>query len=122
MSETEGTLHDEIGPVLAALADPTRRQLLDTLAEAGQASATRLTAYVPVSRQAVIKHLHVLEDAGLVTRRRAGREVLYRVRPEPLDISAQWLAHRAALWDRRLAAIKRAAEAQTSLVMDRKDN
>lgn len=118
----EGALHNDIGPVLAALADPTRRQLLDTLAEAGQASASTLAAYLPVSRQAVMKHLHVLEDVGLVTRGRAGREVLYQVRPEPIGVSARWLADRAAAWDRRLAAIKRAAEAPTNHATDRKDH
>jgi DNA-binding transcriptional ArsR family regulator len=64
-----------------------------------------------VSRQAVVKHLQVLEAAGLVQAARAGREVLYSVRPEPLDASARWLAELSAAWDRRLAAIKRAAEA-----------
>jgi hypothetical protein len=75
-----------------------------------------------VSRQAVIKHLHVLEDVGLVIGGRAGREVLYQVRPEPLDISARWLADRAAAWDRRLAAIKRVAEASSAHVTDRKES
>ncbi|GLY66347.1 ArsR/SmtB family transcription factor [Amycolatopsis taiwanensis] len=103
----------DIGPVLGALADPTRRQLLEALVEEGRASATTLAGRLPVSRQAVIKHLNLLEAAGLVTSARAGREVLYRVRPEPLDTSAQWLAERAAAWDRRLNAIKRAADATT---------
>ncbi|HEX8036404.1 MAG TPA: metalloregulator ArsR/SmtB family transcription factor [Ktedonobacterales bacterium] len=100
----------DIGPVFGALADPTRRWLLDTLADEGHASASTLAERLPVSRQAVIKHLHVLEDAGLVTRGRAGREVLFQVRPDSLDASARWLADRAAAWDRRLAALKRAAE------------
>ncbi|GAB2884611.1 ArsR/SmtB family transcription factor [Streptomyces mayteni] len=104
--------HDQrdIGPVLVALADPTRRRLLDALAEAGQASATTLAGRLPVSRQAVVKHLQVLLDAGLVSGGRAGREVLYRVRPAPLDASARWLDELSASWDRRLAALKRAAE------------
>jgi DNA-binding transcriptional ArsR family regulator len=99
-----------VGPVLTALADPTRRQLLDLLAEAGQASATTLAERLPVTRQAVVKHLAVLSDAGLVTAARTGREVLYRVRPEPLDASARWLSDLANAWDRRLAALKRVAE------------
>lgn len=100
----------DIGAVLVALADPTRRELLDALFDAGQASATTLATRLPVSRQAVVKHLNVLEDAGLVSGGRTGREVLYHVRPEPLDASARWLAERAAMWDRRLATLKRTAE------------
>ncbi len=100
----------DIATVLVALADPTRRQLLDALVQEGQASATTLAGLLPVSRQAVVKHLRVLEIAGLVSAGRAGREVLYRVRPGPLDVSARWLADLAAAWDRRLDAIKRAAE------------
>ncbi|MFC9440838.1 ArsR/SmtB family transcription factor [Nocardia sp. NPDC057030] len=99
-----------MGTILIALADPTRRLLLDTLVEEGLASATTLAGRLPVSRQAVAKHLTVLEDAGLVTGRRAGREVLYRISPEPLNESADWLAELAARWERRLTAIKRAAE------------
>jgi DNA-binding transcriptional ArsR family regulator len=104
------TAEPDIGSVLVALADPTRRELLEVLAEAGQASATTLAARLPVSRQAVVKHLNVLQGAGLVTWGRAGREVLYRVRPDPIDASARWLADLAAAWDRRLAALKRLAE------------
>lgn len=113
MIEMSGNQQD-IGPVFGALADPTRRWLLDTLADEGQASATTLAERLPVSRQAVIKHLLVLEDAGLVTRGRAGREVLFQIRPDSLDASARWLADRAAAWDRRLAALKRAAEMPAS--------
>ncbi|WP_370943752.1 ArsR/SmtB family transcription factor [Amycolatopsis sp. cg5] len=100
----------EIGEVLAALADPTRRALLDVLADAGQASATTLAGQLPVSRQAVVKHLNVLESAGLVSGGRSGREVLYRVHPEAIETSAQWLTELAASWDRRLGKLKRIAE------------
>lgn len=99
-----------VDAVLAALADPTRRRLLDVLAQQGQASATALAGRLPVSRQAVVKHLRVLEGADLVSGVRAGREVLYRVRPRGLDASARWMADLAATWDRRLAALKHAAE------------
>ncbi|GAA4237946.1 metalloregulator ArsR/SmtB family transcription factor [Actinomadura meridiana] len=100
----------EIGAVLVALADPTRRMLLDALGEEGQASATTLAARLPVSRQAVVKHLQILEEAGLVTGGRAGRQVLYTPCPAPLDASARWLTALATTWDRRLTALKRAAE------------
>jgi len=96
--------------VFAALADSTRRELLEALAARGQATATMLAAELPVSRQAVVKHLAVLDSAGLVLRRRAGREVRYAVRSQRVDATARWMAALAADWDRRLAAIKQAAE------------
>jgi DNA-binding transcriptional ArsR family regulator len=99
-----------VDEVLVALADPTRRQVLDLLATLGEASATTLAAELPVSRQAVVKHLAVLDHAGLVTAERAGREVRYTVRSQPLDATARWMAALADSWDRRLATIKRLAE------------
>jgi len=96
--------------VLSALADPTRRRVLTLLAERGEATATTLAGELPVSRVAVVKHLAVLDRAGLVEGRRAGREVRYTVRPEQLDATARWMAGLAAEWDQRLAAIKRLAE------------
>jgi len=107
---TAGQMVEEVRGVLAALADPTRRQLLDVLVDTGRASATTLAGQLPVSRQAVVKHLQVLEAAGLVERVRAGREVLYSARPDPLDASARWLADLSAAWDRRLDALKQAAD------------
>jgi DNA-binding transcriptional ArsR family regulator len=100
----------EVDEVLAALADPTRRRLLDALGLRGPQTATALAAGQPVSRQAVVKHLAVLERAGVVAPRRQGREVLYSVRREPLDETARWLTERADAWSSRLAAIKRLAE------------
>ncbi|MFD1149914.1 ArsR/SmtB family transcription factor [Saccharothrix hoggarensis] len=102
---------DVVDGVLAALSDPTRRQLLDVLAARGEATATTLAERLPVSRQAVVKHLAVLDAAGLVSGSRVGREVRYAVRPEALDATARWMAALAADWDRRLATIKRLAEA-----------
>jgi DNA-binding transcriptional ArsR family regulator len=96
--------------VLVALADPTRRRLLDLLADDGEATATTLAGRLPVSRQAVVKHLAVLDAAGLVTGRRVGREARYAVRPAALDATARWMTSLAAEWDRRLATIKRVAE------------
>jgi DNA-binding transcriptional ArsR family regulator len=96
--------------VFAALADPTRWRVLTLLAERGEASATALAGELPVSRVAVVKHLAVLDRAGLVESHRAGREVRYTVRPERLDAAARWMAAIAAQWDARLAAIKRLAE------------
>lgn len=102
---------EAVDSVLAALADPTRRQVLDLLATRGQATATTLADGLPISRQAVVKHLAVLDAAGLVDSLKVGREVRYAVRTESLDITARWMAALAADWDQRLDKIKRVAEA-----------
>ena len=94
----------------AAVAEPTRRRVLDVLLEHGEASTTTLARELPVTRQAVAKHLAVLNRVGLVTGRRRGREVRYAVRPERLDDAAEAMARVAAQWDGRLARIKRVAE------------
>ena len=94
-------------PVFAALADPTRREVLRLLAEHGELSASRLAALLPVSRQAVHKHLRGLRDAELIAARRAGREVLYRPTPGPMSEAVGWMATVGARWDERLAALGR---------------
>ena len=96
--------------VFAALADPTRWRVLSLLAERGEGTATSLAGELPVSRVAVVKHLAVLDRAGLVEARREGREVRYTVRTEPLDEAARWMAGIASEWDARLVALKRLAE------------
>jgi DNA-binding transcriptional ArsR family regulator len=96
--------------VLTALADPTRRRVLTLLAERGEGTATTLAGELPVSRVAVVKHLAVLDRAGLVEGGRRGREVRYRVRPDRLQETARWMAGLASQWDRRLDALKRLAE------------
>jgi DNA-binding transcriptional ArsR family regulator len=95
----------------AAIADPSRRRVLDLLVHYGEASASSLAGQVPFSRQAVSKHLAVLEHAGLIRRRKQGKEVLYRVEAGRLDQATRAMAGVARQWDRRLAAIKRLAEA-----------
>jgi ArsR family transcriptional regulator, cadmium/lead-responsive transcriptional repressor len=95
----------------AAIADPSRRRVLDLLVRRGEASASWLAGQVPFSRQAVSKHLTVLEQAGLISRRKQGREVLYRVDAGRLDEATRALADLARQWDRRLGDIKRLAEA-----------
>ena len=102
---------DAIEPVLVALADPTRRRVLDAVARHGEATATMIAAELPVSRQAVVKHLAVLDGAGLVRGRKAGREMLYRAQLAPITGAARWLDAVAAEWDTRLARIKALAEA-----------
>ncbi|HEY9370875.1 metalloregulator ArsR/SmtB family transcription factor [Streptomyces sp.] len=111
MTEERPGAAEVVDSVLAALADPTRRQLLDLLAAQGAATATTLAERLPISRQAVVKHLAVLDAAGLVSGGRVGREVRYAVRPAALDTTARWMASLASEWDRRLATIKRVAEA-----------
>jgi DNA-binding transcriptional ArsR family regulator len=96
--------------VLGALADPTRRQVLEALAARPAASASALARDLPITRQMVVKHLAVLQDSGLVSSTRSGREVLFQVRTRPLTETADWLAALAAQWDSRLAALKARAE------------
>lgn len=95
----------------AAVAEPTRRRLLDALLEQGEATTTMLAEGLPVTRQAVAKHLLVLNRVGLVAGERHGREVRYAIRPERLDQASEAMARVAAQWDRRLARIKQIAEA-----------
>jgi ArsR family transcriptional regulator, cadmium/lead-responsive transcriptional repressor len=95
----------------SAIADPSRRKVLDLLVSQGAVSASGLAGQVPFSRQAVAKHLAVLEETGLVSRRKQGREVLYQVDPGRLDQAVRAMTDLAAQWDRRLSAIKRLAEA-----------
>jgi DNA-binding transcriptional ArsR family regulator len=95
----------------SAIADPSRRRVLDLLVSNGDVSASWLAGHVPFSRQAVSKHLAVLEQAGLVSRHKQGREVLYQVEARRLDQAARAMAGLAAQWDRRLATIRQLAEA-----------
>ncbi|MDY7103725.1 MAG: metalloregulator ArsR/SmtB family transcription factor [Actinomycetota bacterium] len=103
----------------AAIADPSRRRVLDLLVQGGEASASALAAMVPFSRQAVSKHLVVLEEAGLVSRRKEGREVLYRVEAARLEGATRAMVDVARQWEGRLDAIKRLAEAAHAQPRDR---
>ena len=95
------------GAVFGALADPTRRALLAAISDHRTATATELAAELPISRQAVLKHLSALADAGLLDRRRSGREVRYRVTPEPLSDAVTWMTDVGGQWDERLASLGR---------------
>lgn len=97
--------------LIAAVTDPTRRQMLDLLLEHGESTATTLADSLPVTRQAVSKHLAVLDRAGLVHSHKSGREVLYQVDVARLDEATRSLASIAETWDQRLLRIKRIAEA-----------
>jgi DNA-binding transcriptional ArsR family regulator len=102
----------DMDTVLAALADPTRRQLLESLSARRVGSASSLARELPVSRQAVAKHLTILQEAGLVTGRRAGREIVFEVDPSGLRAAASWMTAMAEAWDSRLQRLKQAAEAE----------
>lgn len=100
--------------LVEAVADASRRRVLDLLLARGELTPTALAAELPFSRQAVAKHLAVLDRAGLVEATRQGREVRYAVRPEHLDVAARAMAKVAARWDARLEMIKRAAESASA--------
>jgi DNA-binding transcriptional ArsR family regulator len=108
---SRGTGTPAAGPdaVFGALADSTRRSLLSALADR-TATATELAEGLPISRQAVLKHLNALADAGLVSRERSGREVRYSVTPAPLSGAVSWIATVGAQWDDRLATLARSFE------------
>jgi len=96
------------GDVFAALADPTRRTVLEEVARRGSATATELAAPLAVTRQAVAKHLGVLAHAGLVDGRREGRETRYRPTPAPMGDAIGWMTEVGSAWDDRLAGLERA--------------
>jgi DNA-binding transcriptional ArsR family regulator len=93
--------------VFAALADPTRRSILRAVAEQGPVTATALSGDLPISRQAVAKHLGLLREAGLVTAAREGRETRFTAVPAPLEDLAAWAEQTGRLWDRRLVRLRR---------------
>jgi DNA-binding transcriptional ArsR family regulator len=96
--------------VFNALADPTRRRLLERLAREGTLTASGVAEKLPISRQAVAKHLAALRSANLVSSERVGRETHYRLRPDPLDDAARWIQTVSAEWDQRLDALRRSLE------------
>jgi DNA-binding transcriptional ArsR family regulator len=92
--------------VFDALADPTRRRIVERLGRA-PASAGEIADGLPVTRQAVVKHLVVLEEAGLVRGERDGRRVVFRLTPGPFAQAAGWMHDVGAAWDRRLDKLAR---------------
>ncbi|MFF7969777.1 metalloregulator ArsR/SmtB family transcription factor [Streptomyces sp. NPDC007905] len=93
-----------------ALAEPIRREVLAVLAREGGATSTSLAASLPITRQAVAKHLAVLDRAGLVRAHRVGREVRYEADLQPLRRTTRWMDALATQWEHRLNAIKDLAE------------
>jgi DNA-binding transcriptional ArsR family regulator len=94
----------DLDRTLMALADPTRRAILDRLSR-GEARVTELARPFAMSLNAVSKHIRVLEGAGLVRRRRAGREHVLAIDPRPLDEATAWIEARRAEWTGRLEAL-----------------
>jgi ArsR family transcriptional regulator, cadmium/lead-responsive transcriptional repressor len=95
------------GPLFDALGDPTRRQIITLLSSDGPATATALSRRLPISRQAVAKHLDQLRAAGFTAVRRSGREARHELVPERLDEAGDWLAEQARAWDARMERIRR---------------
>ena len=96
--------------VFAAVSDPTRRELLERLRLDGPQPITRLAEQLPMSRQAVTKHLRVLEQAGLIVQQPRGRERLHALSGEPLKEVSDWLAPYEAEWDERIDRLKELLE------------
>jgi len=98
---------DRVDTVFSALGDPTRRRVLDEIGRRGGATATEIAADLPITRQAVAKHIAILAGAGLVGAHRAGRETRYRVTPAPFGEAIDWMTSVGAEWDERLARLQR---------------
>lgn len=102
-----------VGSVFAALSDPTRRRVVELLAERQSVTASGLSHELPITRQAIAKHLTTLVAAGLVSATHEGRETRYRLTPEPLTGAMHWMAAAGARWDERLARLARGLGARS---------
>lgn len=101
---------ESIQAVFFALSDSTRRQVMNSLSEGGPATASELAARLPVTRQAIAKHLAALTEAGLATGERTGREKRYHLTPSPFSDAMAWMTEVGGRWDERLDALKRHLE------------
>ena len=109
MSRTE-TLNHEPAPVFAALGSATRLELLSRLSDGQDYSITELTDGLDLTRQAITKHLRVLQQAGIVDRQRVGRESRYTIQPEPVIEANSYLSKISDQWDQSIARLRAAVE------------
>jgi DNA-binding transcriptional ArsR family regulator len=100
----------DVNRVFFALADPTRREVIRRLSEGGPVTVSDLARELPVTRQAVAKHLAALDEAGLISAEQEGRRKRYRLTPGPLADAVGWMADVGAEWDERLLALRRHLE------------
>ncbi len=103
-------MSDRVDLVFSALSDPTRRAVITSLSDGGPATLARLADDLPVTRQAVAKHLAALEHAGLVSAVADGRSRTYRLTPGPLAEAMGWMVDVGADWDSRLESLRRYVE------------
>ena len=112
MTMTHVRMSHTTQPLFAALADPMRRSLIANLAKKSPKTATQLATEYPITRQGILKHLTILQQAGLVRVSQAGRDKRYFLRPEPLSEVERWVEEIGALWDRRLLRLKTMIESE----------
>jgi DNA-binding transcriptional ArsR family regulator len=106
-------MKDAISEIFSALADDTRRGVYEELlSHVGGLTATELSESASVSRQAIVKHLQILERSGLAEPTRAGREVRYIAQVQGADRASQWLRDHATAWDRRIGELERRASSR----------
>jgi DNA-binding transcriptional ArsR family regulator len=113
-SQGDASMDDPAGAVFSALADPTRRRVVHEVSKDGPMTATELAKRIPVTRQAIAKHLAALEEAGLAEATRVGRETRYALRTDPFAEAEAWMRAIGATWDRRLASFRGYAESVSS--------
>jgi DNA-binding transcriptional ArsR family regulator len=106
-------MEDRKQAVFVALADPTRRKLIEMMADRGAQTATQLAEQLPFTRQGISKHLGIMAEAGLVTIKQRGRDKYYHLTPEPLEIASLWIMAIAARWDQRLELLRDLLEDDT---------
>jgi DNA-binding transcriptional ArsR family regulator len=106
--------NNTVNNVLIALADPTRRSIVEILSDGQARSVSEITRHFGMTRQAVTKHLAVLSDGGILTCERHGRDRYNRLKPEGFDSLRQWFSHYSVFWDDRLAALKQQVEQEVN--------
>jgi DNA-binding transcriptional ArsR family regulator len=99
-----------VDPVFAALADPTRRRIVEMLSDGEPRSVNDIAHEFEMSRQAVAKHLNILREARVVRGEQRGRQHLHALAPETLSTLTEWVDHYSRFWDDRLAKLKKLAE------------